>query len=294
MPWHELQINVTPNELTRIEAFLRLTGAEAISLAGNDGHEIIEPAPGETVVWHSIRLTALFPPSTSINLIKDYLCTAAKIEGLITEHEVQEKDWLDGLKRRPSIQYIGKQLLLAPADSKLEYKNRTCVKLNLGLAFGTGEHPTTSLCLEWIDANLKPGSQVLDYGCGSGILAISTLRLKASQAWAVDIEPQALLATKDNAELNGVEDRLWIGVPENLPNLQVDLIVSNIIAGTLENLTEVFKQCLRPGGHLILSGILESQVTKITRCYAKEFKAFTKQQKEGWVLLCAQRRKNLP
>ena len=181
--------------------------------------------------------------------------------------------------------------MLTAADAKIKKNDRVCIRLNLGLAFGTGEHPTTSLCLEWLDAHLTPDMKILDYGCGSGILAISSLRLGAHSAWAVDIEPQALVATRENACLNKVQDKLWIGIPKNLPDLQADLVIANIIAGTLQNLSKLFGRLVRPRGHLVLSGILSSQIPTISKAYSHAFEPFNQQHKKGWSLLWSKRRK---
>lgn len=291
MSWHELQIIVKVDDVDRIEALLRLTGAVAISLTCKNGEEIIEPYPGEVSLWSLMLLTALFPSSISINLVENYLRATIGIEQPIRLHDVDEKDWKTAWERRPPTQTIGKRLMLAAADAKIKKTDRVCTRLNLGLAFGTGEHPTTSLCLEWLDAHLTPDMQVLDYGCGSGILAISSLQLGAHRAWAVDIEPQALLATQKNACINKVEDKLWIGTPKDLPYLQADLVIANIVAGTLESLSELFGRLVRPSGQLVLSGILKSQVPSIGEHYSHEFEPFNQQHKKGWALIWTKRRK---
>lgn len=294
MSWHELQIAVEADDVNRIEALLRLTGAVAISLTSTNDQEIIEPAPGEISLWSSMLLTALFPSSISIESVEVYLRVAIGIEEPIKSHNVNEEDWKAAWERRPTTQCIGKRLILASADAKLKKTDRVCTRLHLGLAFGTGEHPTTSLCLEWLEANITADIKVLDYGCGSGILAISALRLGANRSWAVDIEPQALVATRENACLNEVEDKLWTGAPDELPYLQADLVIANIVAGTLEGLSEVFGQLVRPNGHLVLSGLLESQITSIGKHYSSKFEPFNQKQKKGWVLLWTKRRKESP
>ena len=291
MSWQELQIIVEVDDVNRIEALLRLTGAVAISLTCKNGEEILEPYPGEVSLWSSMLLTALFPPSISVGLVESYLRATIGIEEPIRLHDVDEKDWKEAWERRPPTQCIGKRLMLTAADAKIKKNDRVCIRLNLGLAFGTGEHPTTSLCLEWLDAHLTPDMKILDYGCGSGILAISSLRLGAHSAWAVDIEPQALVATRENACLNKVQDKLWIGIPKNLPDLQADLVIANIIAGTLQNLSKLFGRLVRPRGHLVLSGILSSQIPTISKAYSHEFEPFNQQHKKGWSLLWSKRRK---
>jgi ribosomal protein L11 methyltransferase len=163
------------------------------------------------------------------------------------------------------------------------------VKLNLGLAFGTGDHPTTALCLEWLDANLEPGTRLLDYGCGSGILAIAALRLGAATASAVDIDPQALLATRENADLNNVASQLWIGLPDDLPETEADVLVANILAGPLQDLAARFHELVSPGGRIVLSGILAGQSRAVQEAYAGHFGPFDEQQCDGWIRLSATR-----
>jgi len=159
----------------------------------------------------------------------------------------------------------------------------------MGLAFGTGEHPTTALCLEWLDENVRPGVRVLDYGCGSGILAIAALALGADQAWAVDNDPQALAATLANGELNGVSHRLMVGPPGVVPPLGVDVIVANILAGPLELLAPTFIGCLAAHGAVVLSGILQHQRARVQTAYAPYFENFASIERDGWVRIEARR-----
>lgn len=290
MSWQELQIIVDTADVPRTEALLRLAGATAISLASGNDEELLEPLPGETPMWSCVVLRALFPPATPLNSTAIDLQIALGLETGITSGAVSEEKWKGAWERRPGTQRIGKRLLLAAADEDVADGERVIVKLNLGLAFGTGEHPTTALCLEWLEAELRPGTRVMDYGCGSGVLGIAALRLGASRGWAVDIDSQALTATRANAHLNGVEEQLWIGTPEVLPAIQADLIIANILAGTLRNLVQLFERCTKPEGHLVLSGVLESQTQDLCQCYGDRFGTFTVKQRDGWTLLSATRR----
>jgi len=164
------------------------------------------------------------------------------------------------------------------------------VKLNMGLAFGTGEHPTTALCLEWLDANLERGARVLDYGCGSGILAIAALALGAESAWAVDNDGQALAATRANARLNGCDTRLFVGAPEALPPLRVDVVLANILAAPLIELAPTFARRLAPGGRVVLSGILARQAASVAAAYAPWFDGIASCERNGWTRVDAVRR----
>jgi ribosomal protein L11 methyltransferase len=159
----------------------------------------------------------------------------------------------------------------------------------MGLAFGTGRHPTTRLCLEWLAARPLNGRRVLDYGCGSGVLALAALVLGAESALAVDVEPQALQATRDNARLNGLETRIWLGAPHELAPIQADIVLANIIARSLEALAPELSTRVVPGGRLVLSGLLETQVDAVRDAYAPAFRDFAVATAAGWALLEATR-----
>ena len=234
MSWQELRIVVGGPEVPRVEALLKLAGAVALSLAGESEQELLEPPPGETPLWSSVALTALFSQGTSLDAVATIL--SSDLPGTaITSRDISDSDWEGTWARRPETQHVGNRLLLTAADADIENNARTLVRLNLGLAFGTGEHPSTRLCLEWLDAELQPGARMLDYGCGSGILAIAALQLGATYAWAVDVDRQALTATRENARLNEINDTLWIGKPEDLSPVQADLVMANILAGIGSN-----------------------------------------------------------
>jgi ribosomal protein L11 methyltransferase len=164
------------------------------------------------------------------------------------------------------------------------------VRINMGLAFGTGEHPTTSLCLDWLEHHVASGITVLDYGCGSGILALAALVLGARFSYAVDNDPQALLATKANAALNGTAERLFVGSPERLPAVAVDVLAANILAGPLVELAPKLAGYAAPGGVLLLSGILEAQAARVATAYAPYLTNVEQTAREGWVLLVGRRK----
>ena len=154
-----------------------------------------------------------------------------------------------------------------------------------GLAFGTGTHPTTALCLEWLDAHPPQGQTVIDYGCGSGILAIAALKLGAEKAWGIDNDPQALVASGENALKNHLEDRLDLYRPEAMPGLQVDLVIANILANPLQELAPRLAHLVKPGGHIILSGILREQAEGLNQIYSQWFEMAPIAHKEDWVRL---------
>jgi ribosomal protein L11 methyltransferase len=161
--------------------------------------------------------------------------------------------------------------------------------MRMGLAFGTGQHPTTRLCLDWIATHAQPGPDVLDYGCGSGILALAALRLGANRAFAVDNEPQALIAARDNAVLNNLADRLWVGSPAALPAVTAGLVVANILARPLADLAPTLAGLQPPGGSIVLSGLLSAQVPSVRAAYAPHYEDFATVELDGWARLTGRR-----
>jgi ribosomal protein L11 methyltransferase len=163
------------------------------------------------------------------------------------------------------------------------------VRLDPGLAFGTGTHPTTALCLEWLDARDLSGTTVIDYGCGSGVLAIAALKLGAARVVGVDNDPQALAASRDNAERNGVADRLALVAPDAFSEAPADVLVANILAGPLDELAPLFARCVKPGGELALSGILRGQETALLQRYAEWFEALQVEARDDWIRIAGRR-----
>jgi ribosomal protein L11 methyltransferase len=187
---------------------------------------------------------------------------------------------------------FGQHLWIVPSWSEPPAPEAVNILLDPGLAFGTGIHPTTALCLEWLDAHPPTGKLVVDYGCGSGVLAIAALRLGARHAWAVDIDPQALTATEDNADKNGIAaGNLYTAGPDGLPPMQADLVMANILAGPLVELAPELTQLLAPGGRLLLSGILAEQADEVRRAYPEiDWQAHS--EREQWACLAGQRKKS--
>jgi ribosomal protein L11 methyltransferase len=291
--WQQLRLSVARPDVARVEALLTLAGALAVTLDDADfaaAAPVLEPPPGETPLWASVALTALFDASADLAP----LCRA--LEGFALPGTQPHAEPLDaatilaGARRAPKARAIGERLWLAPRGVASPDPERLTVELDMGLAFGTGEHATTAMCLEWLEAHLAQGAAVLDYGCGSGILAIAALVLGARCAWAVDNDEQALTATRDNARLNGVADaRLVVTRPESFGRVVPDVIVANIVADPLVGLAPLFAELLRPGGRLVLSGVLESQGARVAAAYEPRFTRFTTQARDGWLCITAER-----
>jgi len=296
--WQQLRLSIAQADVVRVEALLTLAGALAVSLDDADASgaaPVIEPPPGETPLWETVALTALFEASAELAP----LCRA--LEGFALPGTQPHAEPLDaatilaGARRAPKARAIGKRLWLAPRGVASPDPERRTVELDMGLAFGTGEHATTAMCLEWLEAHLAPGTAVLDYGCGSGVLAIAALVLGARCAWAVDNDAQALTATRDNARLNGVADaRLVVTEPESLGDVAPDVIVANIVADPLIALAPRFAALLHPGGRLVLSGVLEAQGPRVVEAYAPCFTGFETAARDGWLCITAVRSSAVP
>jgi ribosomal protein L11 methyltransferase len=275
-------------DVPKAEALLTLAGAETIALRDAADHPVFEPEPSTAPLWPDVTLRAVFPSDADLAPLRTLLATAFPATTPIIA-ALPDSAWQPGLAQSVRARPIGTRLWLAPADDKHLPADRVAVRINMGLAFGTGEHPTTALCLEWLDRHFATGSTLLDYGCGSGILALAALALGAKRAFAVDNDHQALLATRANADLNDVMARLFVGAPEALPEVTVDVLAANILAGPLIELAATFARYVRPGGRLVLSGVLEAQAADVAAAYAPYFGALEQTVRDGWSCLSASR-----
>ncbi len=264
-------------------------GALSVTFRDAGDEPLLEPGVGETPLWSRTRITALYPGNTDIGALRAALARALGDDAaarVVTE-PLEDRDWtrtwLDGF--RPM--RFGERLWVCPTTGEVGEAGAVVVRLDPGLAFGTGTHPTTALCLEWLDGRSLDGLTVVDYGCGSGILAVAALKLGARRVWAVDNDPQALTATQDNARRNAVEARLHVVSPDDLPaDLRVDAVVANILANPLISLAPRLAGLLVPGGRLALSGILADQAGGVRAAYERAGVSFADvRQRQEWVLL---------
>lgn len=275
---------------TPFEDTLFALGAVSVTLEDAADDPVLEPAPGATPLWPTVVLKALFEQGTDPEVIAADIerelpgAPAPRFENVADQ--AWERVWLQDF--RPM--RFGRRLWVCPGGQSAGATDAIRIELDPGLAFGTGTHPTTALCLEWLDAQALAGRQVVDYGCGSGILAIAAAKLGAARVRAVDIDPQALIATRENALRNAVADRLDITTDPRLEANSADVLVANILAGPLVELASGFAAALRPQGLLALSGLLAGQADSVTAAYRPCFDIGPKIMRDGWVLLGGRRR----
>jgi ribosomal protein L11 methyltransferase len=292
-PWLQLTLEAIDHDPEQLEDALLLAGALAVTLEDAGDQPVLEPPPGATPLWAHTRVTGLFDAQTDIEVVKGrlrrFLHGSVLPECRLTE--LEERDWVRAWLEHFHPMRFGRRLWVCPTHQIPPDPTGVTIRLDPGLAFGTGTHPTTALCLEWLDGVPLDGRTVLDYGCGSGILAIAAAKLGARKVWAVDIDPQALLASDDNADENGVEDRIELAGPAALPEtLTVDVLLANILAGVLVRLASEFSRRVRPGGRLVLSGILEPHVEAVREAFLGDFVFDPIRRREDWVLLDGVRR----
>jgi ribosomal protein L11 methyltransferase len=286
----QLTLRVAAADVPRAEALLELAGAESVLLGDAGDDPVLEPGPNETPLWPAVEIRAVFLGDGDLAPLCALLASACASASGAQVATLRDDTWRDAARRGFAARGFGERLWLAPAEDLAVPPGRTGIRLHMGLAFGTGEHPTTALCLEWLDAHPPADANVLDYGSGSGVLAIAALALGARAAWAVDNDPQAVLATRDNAALNGVAERMFVGLPEQLPAIAADVLVANILAGPLVALAPTFAGLVAPGGAVVLSGVLDRQVAQVTAAYEAHFEHLAHRVTDGWARIDGVRR----
>ena len=231
-------------------------------------------------------MTGLFPADVDRNALLGQISQASAIDTRHMHVEIlADREWSRAWMDYFQPMSFGQRLWVVPQDYQAPVADAVNLRLDPGLAFGTGTHPTTALCLNWLDSQELNGRLVLDYGCGSDILAIAAVLLGASSAWAVDNDEQALIATRDNARNNEVDSRIHTCMPDQLAAIQFDICVANILAGPLCTLASRMAQAVRTGGQIILSGNLLEQADEVRSCYQPWFAMDFMREREGWVLL---------
>lgn len=291
MPWLQVRLAITPDQAETYEDALLGVGAVSVTFMDAEDQPIFEPDLGTTPLWSHTHLLALFEADTDpANLVAHLeLLTGATLPEHQIEHIADqdwERSWMDNFQPMR----FGQRLWIVPSWHAAPEPEAVNLLLDPGLAFGTGTHPTTALCLEWLDGQDLQGCDVLDFGCGSGILAIAALLLGAPQAVGTDIDPQALEASRDNASRNGIEPaRFPVYLPADLPQQQADVVVANILANPLTVLAPLLCGLTRSGGRIALSGILAAQTDMVRAAYRPAFELEVAGEREGWVLLTGTR-----
>lgn len=315
MPWLELSLTVRIDQQPATEEALEELGALSTTLRDAnaetpDEQAIFEPGVGELPLWPTLTLDALFDEHTDRRGLTETLgellpwLEPAQLSFREVADQDWERAWMDQFKPMP----FGRRLWIYPWNIEPPAEDDiVVVRLDPGLAFGSGTHPTTALCLEWLDGLDLQGKSVIDYGCGSGILAIAALKLGAADAVGVDNDPQAITASQDNAERNGVADRLSVFLPRDHARETVDVregadasntggaraadvFIANILAGPLGELAPVFADCTKPGAPFAISGILAGQQDELLQRYAEWFDDLRADLREDWVRISGRRR----
>lgn len=298
MSWLELKVTVRAEQQAQLESALEDLGALSVTLSDADvdtpdERAIFEPGVGETPLWQSLVLQALFAADTDraglLHALTDLVGGLAPEQLIFSDIADQEwtRVWMDQFHPMQ----FGQRLWIYPWNIEPPTDaNLVVVRLDPGLAFGSGTHPTTAMCLEWLDGAELAGKHVIDFGCGSGVLAIAALKLGAAHVSGVDNDAQALEASRDNAGRNGVSEKMDLYLPQHFPQVQADVLIANILAGPLADLAPVFAAHTAPGGRLALSGILRGQETELLERYAEWFDALQATYREDWVRIEGVRR----
>lgn len=290
--WQQVSLITTNEKADEISDLLTLLGAVAVTYMDAQDDPILEPLPGECRLWPNTQVIGLFVKGTETGPIVSYLQHAFGDNMPIAAHELEDQDWVRAWMDNFKPIQCGRKLWICPTWCKVPVEDAITVMLDPGLAFGTGTHPTTFLCLGFLDSMQEQlqGQDIVDYGCGSGILAIAALKLGAKQAFGVDIDPQALIASKDNAERNQVVERLQVFDGANQQIKPSPFVVANILAGPLAELEPNIAALCQSGGYLALSGILVSQVEEISEAYEKDFEIVEVKELDSWALIVGKRR----
>ena len=269
MEWRQFVMDLETLNPDSVEDVFVRHGAHSITFTDAGDKPVLEPAPGETPMWSDTLITGLFSPDADINQLRDDLRQSLQLHELPTNRveELADRAWeREWLKDFGPMQF-GQRLWICPGDTTADTADAIVVQLDPGLAFGTGTHATTALCLEWLDSLSLNDGTMLDYGCGSGVLAIAALKLGCQSAVAMDIDPQAIIATEQNAKHNHVHSSLQVFGHASEVVGQFDVVIANILAGPLIELAEPIAAHVRAGGHLALSGLLAEQVDEVLETY---------------------------
>ena len=291
MAWLQLIIPTDDSLADKLSDALMDHGAVSVTLQDMQDQPVLEPELGTTPMWSQTRVIGLYDANANLNQVIVNIEQQLRIK--ITEWKaepLEDKDWVRAWMDSFKPMQFGKNLWVVPSTFEPPQSNAANILLDPGLAFGTGTHPTTSMCLEWLDANPPIDKTIIDFGCGSGILAIAAILLGAKQAEAIDIDPQALIATRDNAEKNQVADKINTYLPDQFKKLKTPLLLANILASPLIKFSAYFSELTEPRGHIVLSGILAEQAENVLAAYRPYFDITLWKQQDDWVCLAGIRK----
>ncbi len=287
MPWLQLRINIKRDSANRVEFAMSRGGALSITLEDNADQPIFEPALGETPLWDETRITGLFEADIDSQTVLEQILQQSEIPPAAAQWQIlEDKDW-----QREWMQYFkpiqcADNFWICPSWTEVPDPDAVNLMLDPGLAFGTGTHPTTFLCLRWLATQDVRTQNIIDYGCGSGILGIAALLLGASSATGIDIDPQALVATHENISRNNLDTQSFpVYFPDKCPEEQSDLVLANILAGPLVELAPKLTSLIKPGGKICLSGILDTQKDAIVDAYSRVINIDSIEEKEHWLCI---------
>ena len=297
MKWLQIHITVDQAQVDFTETLLNSLGAVSVTLDDAENQDLLEPLPGETPLWNKVIVTGIYAQEEGEEIDVDALTTfitaqmpEAPLRHEFIEDQEWERTWMDAYE---PIQ-IGEKFWIVPKWMEAPEADAVNIKLDPGLAFGTGNHASTFLCLQWLGQTDVKDKIVIDYGCGSGILGVAALLLGAKKVYATDIDPQAVLATQQNAELNGVLGNLFVGLPdefnEEFKAQKADVFVANILAGPLMALAPEFATLVKSEGEFALAGILEEQVADVSSVYSEFFDILqVEKREEHWCRISGKR-----
>ena len=294
MSWLQISINTTKDHAEFAEDCLFTAGAQTVTLTDAADQPILEPGPNETPVWNTVIVTGLFNfDNNQQNLLDKINHDLADTSYSCTTEILEDQNWTRAWMKHFHAMQFGEHLWVCPLHIEPPEPEAINLRLDPGLAFGTGTHPTTSLCLRWLDQNIgrnsKAQENILDYGCGSGILAIAACMLGTDRADAVDIDPQALIATQNNAETNKVREKVTTWLPDDYQKhraeTQYDIVIANILSGPLAELAAKLARHTKTNGDIVLSGILKEQAESVRHTYCTFFEMDAPVYQEDWALL---------
>ncbi|HFE39430.1 MAG TPA: 50S ribosomal protein L11 methyltransferase [Gammaproteobacteria bacterium] len=292
MAWNQLTLYASRAIAEQLSTSLEDLGAVSVTLKEGGAEEILEPLPGETPLWRDTQVVGLFDQAQDIHRLVETLKQIAGVASFprYTIEAIADQDWERAWLKDFKPMRFGRNLWIVPSSHAPLDEHAVNIMLDPGLAFGTGTHATTALCLQWLDANNVCDQVVIDYGCGSGVLAIAAAKLGAKKVYAVDIDPQAITATQQNALNNAVHGLIDACLVDTFEEKLADVLLANILANPLETLASSFATLLRPSADIVLSGILETQADAVLQVYSQWFDMNPVQRQAGWALLSGKKK----